>query len=107
MLLVVHGQSRAHHRLHDWTHRVGSHARRTIAIIGHVLQAQRSMIPHTFALPLLLALSSGDSLRQQIESRIAQVPGAIVAVSLRDLRTGDSLDINADSSFHAASTMTV
>src|SRR5436190_11007742 len=48
-----------------------------------------------------------DSLRQQIESRIAQVPGAIVGVSVRDLKAGDSLDINADASFHAASTMKV
>ena len=48
-----------------------------------------------------------DSLRQQIEVRVAQVPGAIVGVSVRDLKSGDSLDINADESFHAASTMKV
>ena len=33
--------------------------------------------------------------------------GAVVAVSFRDLKTGDSLDINGDESFHAASTMKV
>jgi len=61
-------------------------------------------------LPLLLAislLSPTDSLRQRIEARIAQVPGAIVGVSLRDLKSGDSLDLNPDASFHAASTMKV
>ena len=61
-------------------------------------------------LPMLTALAlmaTPDSLRQQIEARIAQLPGAVVGVSIRDLRTGDSLDINADDSFHAASTMKV
>ena len=35
------------------------------------------------------------------------VPGAEVAVSYRDLATGDSLDIGADVDFHAASTMKI
>jgi beta-lactamase class A len=48
-----------------------------------------------------------DSLRERIEARIAQVPGAVVGVSFRDLQTGDSLNVNADESFHAASTMKV
>jgi beta-lactamase class A len=56
---------------------------------------------------VLLAVASQDSLRQRLDARIAQVPGAVVAVSFRDLATGDSLDINADASFHAASTMKV
>src|SRR5919109_1164234 len=56
----------------------------------------------------LLSLTAGDdSLRQRIEARIAQVPGAVVGVSIRDLDDGQSLDINGDSSFHAASTMKV
>ena len=58
-------------------------------------------------LPLLLVVTGTDSLRQQIEARIARIPGAVVAVSFRDLQTGDSLDINAEDSFHAASTMKV
>ena len=62
-------------------------------------------------LPALLAAlalaAPPDSLRQLLEARIAKTPGAIVAVSVRDLGTGDSLDINADDSFHAASTMKV
>ena len=48
-----------------------------------------------------------DSLRQAIERRVAEVPGAVVAVAWRDLETGDSLDIASDSVFHAASTMKV
>jgi beta-lactamase class A len=48
-----------------------------------------------------------DSLRAAIERRIAEVPGAVVAVAWRDPSTGDSLDIAADSVFHAASTMKV
>lgn len=59
------------------------------------------------ALSLVSLAARGDSLRDRLQARIAQVPGAVVAVSLRDLRTGDSLDINADESFHAASTMKV
>lgn len=47
------------------------------------------------------------SLSGQIAQRIARVPGAEVAVSYRDLATGDSLDILGDVSFHAASTMKV
>lgn len=38
---------------------------------------------------------------------MAGTPGAIVAVSYRDLQTGESLDINADTVFHAASTMKI
>src|SRR5213594_3147614 len=67
------------------------------------------MTYHFFLAPLA-ALSLGmpsDSLKLRIEARIAEVPGAVVAVSLRDLGTGESTDINADSSFHAASTMKV
>jgi beta-lactamase class A len=48
-----------------------------------------------------------DTLRARIEARIAQVPGAVAGVAWRDLATGRSLDINADDSFHAASTMKV
>ena len=64
------------------------------------------MILNVIALSLVLATHS-DSLRQRLEARVAQVPGAVVGVSFRDLQTGDSLDINADDSFHAASTMKV
>lgn len=48
-----------------------------------------------------------DSLKSRIERRAAEVPGAIVGVAFHDLQTGDSLYLNADDSFHAASTMKV
>jgi beta-lactamase class A len=65
----------------------------------------------TFAAALTSpALAQGPrliALRTQIEQRIAQVPGAEVAVSYRDLANGDSLDIGAGVDFHAASTMKI
>src|SRR5437773_1470843 len=67
------------------------------------------MATHIAALLILVLGARGDSLRQQIEARIAQVPGGVVGVAFRDLGGGsrDSLDVNADESFHAASTMKV
>ncbi|HET7187822.1 MAG TPA: serine hydrolase [Gemmatimonadaceae bacterium] len=47
------------------------------------------------------------TLAAQVGARIQAVPGAEVAVSYRDLATGDSLDIGADVDFHAASTMKI
>jgi beta-lactamase class A len=47
------------------------------------------------------------ALTARIERRVMAVPGAVVAVAYRDLETGDTLYINADTSFHAASTMKV
>jgi beta-lactamase class A len=48
-----------------------------------------------------------DSLRASIDRRIAEVKGAVVGVAFHDLGTADSLFVNADDSFHAASTMKV
>ena len=56
---------------------------------------------------LSLSPASTDSLRASILARISETPGAIVAVSYRDLQTGESLDIAGDTVFHAASTMKV
>src|SRR4029079_3519035 len=50
---------------------------------------------------------ANDSLRARIGRRIAEEHGAIVGVAFHDLQTGDSLYLNADDSFHAASTMKV
>ena len=55
-------------------------------------------------LALAAMVASPDSL---VRARIAAVPGARVAVVYRDLARGDSLVIDGDSSFHAASTMKV
>jgi beta-lactamase class A len=51
--------------------------------------------------------SSPDSLASRIEARIAQLPGAEVGLAYHKLGTGDSLYLDADASFHAASTMKV
>jgi len=55
----------------------------------------------------LLAPAHDDSLRARIAARIAAVPGAVVGVAWRDLGSGAGLDIDGDTSFHAASTMKV
>ena len=61
-----------------------------------------------FAAAALLAIASrGDSLVERIQSRIAKEPGAEVGLAYVDLASGDTLFINADRSFHAASTMKV
>lgn len=63
----------------------------------------------TALLVLLAATPSGtDSLRADLQARIAQVPGASVAVAYQRLGDAkDSLFLEADRSFHAASTMKV
>jgi beta-lactamase class A len=67
-----------------------------------------SVLCHLLACAIVATPSSPvDSLRARIEARVAQVPGAVVGVSYRDLASGNSLDVNADESFHAASTMKV
>jgi beta-lactamase class A len=48
-----------------------------------------------------------SSLASRLATRIHAVQGAEVAVSYRDLATGDSLDLGADVEFHAASTMKI
>lgn len=58
-------------------------------------------------LMLVAAVSTQDVLRDSIQARIGAAPGAVVAVSYRDLASGESLDIAADTVFHAASTMKI
>lgn len=48
-----------------------------------------------------------DSLVSSIGRRITEVKGATVGVAFHDLQSGDTLFLNADESFHAASTMKV
>jgi beta-lactamase class A len=50
---------------------------------------------------------ASDSTTVRIARRVAQVKDAVVGVAFHDLETGDSLFINADDSYHAASTMKV
>jgi beta-lactamase class A len=53
------------------------------------------------------AAATVDDLRMRLEQRVAQTAGALVGLSYIDLRTGESVHLNADTSFHAASTMKV
>jgi beta-lactamase class A len=56
----------------------------------------------------LLAVAQGtDPLLERIEARIAQEPGAQVGLAYVDLASSDTLFLNADTSFHAASTMKI
>ena len=48
-----------------------------------------------------------SALRAEIETRVAGAPGAVVGLAYADLASGDTLHINSDSAFHAASTMKV
>lgn len=57
--------------------------------------------------PLSQTRIAADSTAQRIARRVAQVKDAVVGVAFHDLETGDTLFINADDSFHAASTMKV
>src|SRR3954452_6674162 len=59
------------------------------------------------AATLFVAAQSQDSLLERIRTRIAQDSGAFVALAYVDLGGTDTLFINADTSFHAASTMKV
>jgi beta-lactamase class A len=59
------------------------------------------------AVALLLAAQGRDSLLENVQTRIAQEPGAYVGLAYIDLGSSDSLFVNADTSFHAASTMKV
>jgi beta-lactamase class A len=69
----------------------------------------------TFIAALAIASSAGaitppasaDSLAEQIQARIAALPGAEVGLAYHKLGTCDSMYLDADKSFHAASTMKV
>ena len=56
---------------------------------------------------LMAIAQSRDSVLERIQARIAGEPGAQVGLAYIDLASGDTLFVNADTSFHAASTMKV
>jgi beta-lactamase class A len=58
-------------------------------------------------MPMIPLLVIDSTLAGQVRQRVAQVPGAEVAVYYRRLADGDTLSIDADTVFHAASTMKV
>src|SRR5437763_13792085 len=59
------------------------------------------------AAALVVAAQSQDSLLQKIQARIAEDSGAFVGLACLDPRSAYTLFLNADTSFHAASTMKV
>lgn len=64
-------------------------------------------LPAAALAPALPAQRPTDALRGRIAERVAAVPGVTAGVYYRDLTSGETLAINADSTFHAASTMKV
>jgi beta-lactamase class A len=58
-------------------------------------------------MPGVSAAQGLDSLRARIDARIAQAPATAVGVYFRDLGSGDTLLVNGNTRFHAASTMKV
>ena len=64
---------------------------------------------HAIAAQMLMtsAANAQNALEDSIKARIAREPGAVVAVSYRDLETGALLHISQDTVFHAASTMKI
>ena len=75
-------------------------ARLVISSLIAIATAQPSVLAQTRSAPL-------DSLRTAVAARITQTPGAIVGVFFVDLQNGNRLSLNADSVFHAASTMKI
>lgn len=60
-----------------------------------------------YSLAAATSVPDSAALRDSMLIRIAASPGATVAVSYLDLETGESVSINEDSVFHAASTMKI
>lgn len=58
-------------------------------------------------IPTTAPANSPDSLASQLQSRIAELPGAEVGLAYHKLGSSDTLYLNSDASFHAASTMKV
>ena len=56
---------------------------------------------------LMAIAQSRDSVLERIQARIAEEPGAQVGLAYTNLASDDTLFVNADTSFHAASTMKV
>ncbi len=75
----------------------------------HALLTLGTITAALFSAPLHAqrALLDPDVVRTRIESRIASVPGAEVAVTIVNLGIGSQLSINGDRVYHAASTMKI
>jgi beta-lactamase class A len=93
-------RNRKHGRCDCGVHQALSFSRAVVAIAAVALSASCYAPAGTSSVP-------ATGIRQQLDSRIARSPGALVGVAYVDLGSGDSLFINADSIMHAASTMKV
>ena len=78
----------------------------TIALLLASCSGRTSVLRPGRATPSDLR-SRTDSLTARIQRRIAAIPGATIGVAYHDLQRGDTVYINADAQFHAASTMKV
>lgn len=74
----------------------------SIALLGQMLVA--TPVRHPAGVRVVLR---SDSLAAQIARRASEVSGAVIGVAFHDLQTSDTLYLNADEGFHAASTMKV
>lgn len=70
------------------------------SLMAHVLSGQASG-------SRLNDAAHHDALAHSIDRRIQEVKGAVAGIAFHDLVTGETLYVNADESFHAASTMKV
>jgi beta-lactamase class A len=77
-----------------------------LTAIRHILIAM-CFVSATMLVMSVTATQQTDSLERAIHARIAELPGARVAVAYRHLGRADSLFLRADTSYHAASTMKV
>jgi beta-lactamase class A len=93
--------------MHPRSHSGGHRSWRAVVAVVPLVAACHSNRPAPSA-PTTAAGGSTAALDARLRERIAQIPGAVVGIYYRDLgRVGDTLTINADSVFHAASTMKV
>ena len=75
--------------------------------LAHIAVAQAAHAQAAHAQLAHAKRMSTDSVRALLEARIAQVPGAQVAIAVRDLASGRQLSVRGDTVYHAASTMKV
>jgi beta-lactamase class A len=89
-------------------HRAAYRALWCTTVAGGALVTACHSAPPVNSSAALAAPQDITGLRANIESRVAQVPGTVVGVYYRNLgRAGDTLALNADTTFHAASTMKI
>ena len=73
---------------------------------SHLARAFSAILSVSIVTNAALA-QAGDSLRSKLEQRISAIPGAVVGVYYKSLKSGELVTFQPDSSFHAASTMKV